>query len=92
MSIQACRRRLPAVVFVLLALVCFALLGFACACFTDHPMDAVVQAIAAIPLAAAVIELWPALVVGLAGVALVLVARRLPVASRSPATLQRFLL
>jgi hypothetical protein len=92
-SLQAYRGRLPTGVFILLALVCLGLLGFACACLMDQPMDAIAQTLAAIPLAPAVLELWPALIAALlAAAAVLLAARRLPAAARSPAALQRFLL
>ena len=91
MSIQAYRGRLPLVVLLLLAVICLALLGFACACLTDHPMQALERAIAAIPLVPAVIEIWSAVVALLAAATWVSIRRPLESAP-SPAALQRFLL
>lgn len=89
---QAYRGRLPLVVFLLLAVICLALLGFACACLTDHPMQALERALAAIPLVPAVVELWPAAVAALLAAAGWVTFRRLPESALSPAALQRFLL
>lgn len=81
---------MPLVAFLFLAVVCFALLGFACACLTDNPLQALERALAGIALVPALVEVWPA-------AALVLLAAmwataRLVAAPPSPATLQRFLL
>src|SRR6266508_2881474 len=35
-SIVRLRRRLPLIVFILLAILCLLVIGFACACFSDH--------------------------------------------------------
>ena len=90
MSLASLRSRMPLVAFVLLAVLCLALLGFACACLSDHPMQALERALGAIPALPALVELWPAVVAVTLAVALVTV-RRLPAAA-SPALLQRFLL
>ena len=91
MSIARMRKRLPLVVFVLLLLIVVMLIGIACACLTDHPMQAIEKAVSAVPAAPGVIEVWPALVLGLFAAAIIV---RLPVAARgraSPVVLQRFL-
>ena len=65
--------------------------GFACACLSDQPALALERAVQAPALAPAVVELWPAIVFGLFGAALLVYS---PVAARgraSPAVLQRFL-
>ena len=91
LSITRMRRHLPPVVFICLLLMVVMLVGFACACLTDHPMQAIEQALSAIPAAPAISEAWSALAVGLVAAALI---ARLPQASRgraSPELLQRFL-
>jgi len=85
------RKHLPLVVFIFLVLIAVMLLGFACACLTDHPMQAIEKVLAAIPAVPAIIEVWSALAVGLFAAA---VASRPPALARrraSPAVLQRFL-
>ena len=82
---------MPLFVFILLALVCVALLGFACACLSDHPMQALDRAIGALAVLPAVAEVWPALVLG-AFAAAGLFAVRLSPGAPSAAALQRFLL
>ena len=82
---------MPLVVFILLALLCLGLLGFACACLSDQPALALERAVQAPALAPAVVELWPAILFGVFGAALLVYW---PVAARgraSPAVLQGFL-
>ena len=84
------RKHLPLVVFIYLVLIAVMLVGFACACLTDHPMQAIEKALSAIPAAPAIVEVWSVLAAGL----FVAVAVRLPRTARdrrSPAVLQRFL-
>jgi hypothetical protein len=91
MSIERMRKRMPLIVFIFLVLILLMLVGIACACLTDHPMQAVEKAVAAIPAAPPVMDSWPALMLGFFAVPLLLV---LPAAAReraSPALLQRFL-
>ncbi|MGH2716216.1 MAG: hypothetical protein ACRDM7_20500 [Thermoleophilaceae bacterium] len=91
MAIARLRGRMPLVVFILLALVCLGLLGFACACLSDQPAAALERAVQAPALAPAVVELWPAILSGLFGAGLLVYS---PVAARaraSPELLQRFL-
>ena len=86
------RKRLPLIAFIFLVLILVMLVGIACACLTDHPMQAVEKAISAIPAAPPVMDAWPVMVLlGLFAAALVVT---LPLAAReraSPALLQRFL-
>lgn len=83
---------MPLVVFILLALVCLAILGFACACLTDQiqALDRVVAALGHVP---AVTEVWslfaPASSALAASILLMFAAR--PAGRASPALLQRFL-
>jgi hypothetical protein len=82
---------MPLLVFILLALLCLGLLGFACACLTDQPAVALERAMQAPALAPTVVELWPAILFGVFGAALLVYW---PVAARgraSPVMLQRFL-
>ena len=93
MSLQVLRGRMPLVAFVLLAVLCLALFGFACACLSDHPMQALERALGAIPALPALVEVWSLLAL-LAAAAGALFAAT-PVArarAPSPASLQRFLL
>jgi hypothetical protein len=82
---------MPLVVFILLALVCLGMLGFACACLSDQPAAALERAVQAPALLPALVELWPALLFGAFAAGLLVFT---PVAARgraSPAVLQRFL-
>lgn len=83
------QRRLPLIVFVLLAILVLMLLGFACACLTDDPMQAVERALAFVP-APMPVHAWVTLFAVLAA-SLVLVAQTRAAGGRaSPALLQRF--
>lgn len=84
---------MPLFVFILLAVLCLALFGFACACLSDNPAQALERAVSSVGAMPAVIELW-----SYAAVAMVLGALSFwtvaIVGSReraSPAQLQRFL-
>ena len=91
LSITKARTRLPLVVVVFLVLIVVMLVGFACACLTDHPMQAIEKALSAILVVATFPAAWPVLTVGLFGAAL---TARFSGAARnraSPAVLQRFL-
>ncbi len=85
------RERLPLIVFVLLVLIAVMLLGIACACLTDHPMQAIEKALSAIPLAASLMAAWPMLAVALFGIALTPRLTQAAGDRASPAMLQRFL-
>jgi hypothetical protein len=90
-AIARLRGRMPLVVFILLALVCLGVLGFACACLSEQPAAALERAMQSPTLAPAVVELWPAIVFGVFGAALLVYS---PVEARgrvSPQLLQRFL-
>jgi hypothetical protein len=80
---------MPLVVFLLLTLLCLALIGFACACLSDQPALAIERAIQSPALAPAVIAVWTAVfaVLLVAGTR----AALLPRERASPALLQRFL-
>jgi len=80
---------MPLLAFVLLAVLCLALIGFACACLDDQFAQAFDRVVQSAP--AAVIELWPAFALGtLASFSLIVFS--MPGSNRaSPALLQRFL-
>jgi hypothetical protein len=83
------RARLPLLVFLLLALVCLALIGFACACLSDQAALAIERALQAPALAPALIAVWSTLLAAL--LAAGQVAVQPPRQRASPALLQRFL-
>lgn len=80
---------MPLLAFVLLAVLCLALIGFACACLDDEFAQAFDRIVQSAPVA--VIELWrPLAVAALALLSLVVFS--VPASDRaSPALLQRFL-
>ncbi len=82
---------MPLIPFILLAVVCLALLGFACACLSDQPLQALDRALSTGQALPPLVEVWTLAFAALLG-ASVLVAVRHPGGSRaSPALLQRFL-
>lgn len=88
MALERLRGRMPFLAFVLLAVLCLALIGLACACVDDQFAQAFDRAL---QTPVAVIELWPVLsVVTLASLSLIILS--VPATGRaSPALLQRFL-
>ncbi len=90
-SIVRLRRRLPLIVFILLAVLCLLLIGFACACFSDHPAQAIDRAVSAPAATPAVIEVWSFVILSLFAAPLVLTCRVGGFGRASPAQLQRFL-
>jgi len=82
---------MPLFAFILLAALCLALVGFACTCLTDHPMQAIEHALSAIPALPALVEIWASSALVLLASAWLLAA---PLGVRRPsaAVLQRFLL
>jgi hypothetical protein len=92
-SLQALRGRMPLLAFIFLALVCLALFGFACACLSDHPIQAVDRIVGAMGALPALIEVWGfAAVAALASAAVFGSAARPRARAPAPAVLQRFLL
>ena len=80
---------MPLLAFVLFAVLCLALIGFACACLDDQFAQALDRIVQSAPVA--VIELWPALALGMLA-SLSLIVFSVPASARaSPALLQRFL-
>ncbi len=86
------RARLPLVVFILLLIAALLLLGFACACLSDHPMQAIERVLTSIPAALPLLEVWSPNAIALALLMLLTAGYGRAVARPSPATLQRFLL
>ena len=90
LSVARLRKHLPLVVFIFLVLLVVMLVGLACACLTDHPMQAIERALSAIPAAPALIEVWAVLAAGVTA-AVTVVRVRSGRERASPALLQRFL-
>lgn len=82
---------MPLIAFLLLAIVCLALLGFACACLSDQPIQALERATslgqAMPPLVCDVTATLAALI----GTSSIVVVRERAESRASPALLQRFL-
>jgi hypothetical protein len=57
-ALQDLWKRMPLLVFILLAIACLVLLGLACACATDHPRQNIDRALGAIPAAPPLVEVW----------------------------------
>jgi hypothetical protein len=81
---------MPLWAFILLAVLCLVLLGIACACATNHPTQQIDRALAAIPAAAPLVEVWTFAFGALALLVALDVRRRVHRAA-SPAVLQCFL-
>jgi hypothetical protein len=88
-ALEAMRGRMPLLAVILFAVLCLALIGFACACLDDQFAQAFDRIVQSPPVA--VIELWPAFALSaLASFSLIVFA--MPASDRaSPASLQRFL-
>lgn len=83
---------MPLVAFILLTVLCLAILGFACACLSDQPLQAIDRALSAIPALPAVIQVWSLLALASAPLALFVLRAGCARSRSSPAVLQRFLL
>jgi hypothetical protein len=90
MSLQAMRKRLPPVVFILFLILLLVMLGIVCACISDHPAQTIDRAAGALPAGSAVIEMWSVVIV-LMFASFILVRPRTLASRSSPATLQRFI-
>jgi len=89
-GILALRKRMPLIVFLLLALVLLMLVGLACACLTDNPMQAIERVLTALAQLPTVAVAWTFMFVTLL---LAMPRLQLQAAGRgraSPAALQRF--
>jgi hypothetical protein len=87
-ALERLRWRMPLLAFLLLAVLCLALIGLACACLDDGFAQAVDRNLQGL---LAVIEVWPAMsFLVLASAPLIVLS--VPACGRaSPAVLQRFL-
>jgi len=92
MRLRALRGRMPLVAFMLLAILCLALFGFACACLSDQPMQALERALGAIPALPALVEVWSLVALIALASAMLATAPMARARAPSPALLQRFLL
>jgi hypothetical protein len=91
MEIARFRARMPLIVFILLALICLLMLGFACACLSDQPALALERALQS-PALPAVVIVWAAIVLGRVSRTLPRLAVVAHPCRGSPEHLQRFLL
>jgi hypothetical protein len=93
MSLQRLRGRAPMIALILVAPLCLLILGFACACLSDHPIQALQQALGSAQAAPALVEVWSLMTV-VALSASLLAANTVSARARAPssARLQRFLL
>ena len=82
---------MPLVAFILLAVICIAILGFACACLSDQPTQAIDRAVSHGGALPPLIEIWAVGFVAFVGAGLLLVFDRRAGSRASPALLQRFL-
>jgi hypothetical protein len=82
---------MPLVVYLLLFVLLVMLIGFACACFTDQPMQAVERALTALSNPAPLVEAWSPLIALLLALPLVSLVHARAIGRASPAVLQRFL-
>jgi hypothetical protein len=80
---------MPLVAFVLLALVCLLLIGFVCACLSDHPAQAVERALAVGVALPPLVVLW-ALLTALALPRLAIALDVAAMGRSSPQLMQRF--
>jgi hypothetical protein len=90
-GIIALRTRMPLIVFLLLALLLLMLVGLACACLTDNPMQTIERVVAALGQLPTVAVAWSLM---FATVLLAMPRLQPQTAGRgraSPASLQRFL-
>jgi hypothetical protein len=90
-SIVRLRRGLPLVAFVFLFILVVMLVGFACACFGDTPMQAAERAANSGVAIPAVIEVWAMLAAVLFPITAILTHRFSVRGRASPPLTQRFL-
>jgi protein-S-isoprenylcysteine O-methyltransferase Ste14 len=82
---------MPPLAFILLAVVCVAILGFACACLSEQPAQALERVVSTGSALPPLIEVWSLVFVAFVGTALLLVEARRAPSRASPVVLQRFL-
>jgi hypothetical protein len=91
MELARLRGRMPLIAFILLALICLALVGFACACLSEQPAQALERAVSSGSALPPLAEVWSVLFAALIGGGLLVVFDRRVGSRASPALLQRFL-
>ena len=89
-NLERLRDRLPLIVFILIAIVALMLLGLACACLTDDPMQAVERALSFVPTLPAPGGVWATVFAALATSLLIVSQTNAATGRASPALLQRF--
>ena len=89
---MALRKRMPLVVFLLLLILVLMMVGFACACLTGQPMQALGRSADGPPALPPLIELWALLTVLLVPASFAFARRVAATGRASPAILQRFLI
>ena len=82
---------MPLIAFILLAVVCLAVLGFACACLTDQPAQAIDRVTSLGGALPPLIEVWSLVIAALVGASFLFVERERASSRASPAVLLRFL-
>lgn len=82
---------MPLVAFILLAIVCLALLGFACACLSDQFAQAIDRALSGQAALRPVIEIWSLFAAVTLAASFLLAGSHRESGRASPALLQRFL-
>ena len=90
-GIIALRSRMPLIVFLLLALLLVMLVGFACACLTDNPMQAIDRIVSSLAQLPTVAVAWTLMFATLLLTVPRLQPQRAGRGRASPAALQRFL-
>ena len=90
-SVQRLRDRLPLIVFLLLLILLVMLVGVACACLSDHPMQALERALSTIPALPPLIVVWTFTSALLLAASALMTSQRATIGRASPALLQRFL-
>lgn len=85
------RSRMPLVAFILLAVVCLALIGFACACLSDQSVQALERSTSLGGALPALIEVWALSVVLVVSSGVLLVPTGSTFGRASPQLTQRFL-
>mgnify|MGYP000271127051 CR=1 FL=1 len=90
-GVLALRERMPLIVFVFLALLILMLVGFACACLGDSPMQVIERVLSAFAQLPAVAVAWTLMFAMLLLAMPRLQPQRAGGGRASPAALQRFL-
>jgi hypothetical protein len=90
-GLERIRRRVPLVVFVLLLVMVVLMIGFACACFSDHPLKAAEKTLGGGLAGPALVEMWAVLAIVLLAPFRLVSRRVAPMGRASPAVLQCFL-